>query len=159
MKYRIPNKNEDGWLVREEQRVYKSRAEGKLIRKRKRFRLIDAFAGAGGMTLGFSKSFGHAFDSVWANDFDECCVDTYNTNFGKHCVPGDIVDILNDPATHIPKADVVIGGPPCQGFSLLNKNREGDPRKAALAALLRTCSAVGSESLCYGERASAPRLV
>ena len=82
---------------------------------------IDAFAGAGGMTLGFSKSFGHAFDSVWANDFDECCVDTYNANLGKHCVPGDIVDILNDPATHIPKADVVIGGPPCQGFSLLDR--------------------------------------
>ena len=57
------------WLVREEQRVYESRTEGKLARKRKRFRLIDAFAGAGGMTLGFSKSFGHAFDSVWANDF------------------------------------------------------------------------------------------
>lgn len=112
MKYHL-GKNDGGWLIREEQRVYKSRAEGKLARKRKRFRLIDVFAGAGGMTLGFSKSFGHAFDSVWANDFDGCCVDTYNANFGKHCVPGDIVDILNDPATRIPKADVVIGGPPC----------------------------------------------
>ena len=128
MKYHL-SKNDGGWLVREEQRVYKSRAEGKLARKRKRFRLIDVFAGAGGMTLGFSKSFGHTFDSVWANDFDECCVDTYNANFGNHCVEGDIVDILNDPAARIPKTDVVICGPPCQGFSLLNKNREGDPRK------------------------------
>ena len=129
MKYKPERKTDDHWIVREEQRVYKSRTEGKLARKRKRFRLIDAFAGAGGMTLGFSKRFGHSFDSVWANDFNNYCVETYSTNFGGHCLSGDIVDILNDPSVKIPGADVVIGGPPCQGFSLLNKNRQGDPRK------------------------------
>ena len=129
MKYIDESDIDKKWLVREEQRVYENRTDGKLARKRKRFHLIDAFAGAGGMTLGFSKSFGHAFDSVWANDFNEYCVETYNTNFGEHCLPGDIVDILNDSSVSIPQADVVIGGPPCQGFSLLNKNREGDPRK------------------------------
>jgi len=81
------------------------------------------------MTLGFTSRFGHTFDPVWGNDFDNACVETYNANFGHHCVPGDIVDILNDPKTKIPRAEVVIGGPPCQGFSLLNKQREGDPRK------------------------------
>ena len=129
MKYMDEGDIDKKWLVREEQRIYENRTDGKLARKRKRFRLIDAFAGAGGMTLGFSKSFGHAFDSVWANDFNEYCVETYNNNFGEHCLSGDIVDILNDSSVSIPQADVVIGGPPCQGFSLLNKNREGDPRK------------------------------
>ena len=129
MKYEQDGKIDDQWLVREEERVYECRTEGKLASKRRRFRLIDAFSGAGGMTLGFSERFGHAFDSVWANDFNSYCVETYNANFGAHCLPGDIVDILNDPSITIPKADVVIGGPPCQGFSLLNKMREGDPRK------------------------------
>ena len=96
---------------------------------RDRFRLIDLFAGAGGMTLGFTEAFGHPFEPVWANDFNEHAAATYNANFGEHCVAGDIVDLLEDPATEIPRADVVIGGPPCQGFSLLNKGREGDPRK------------------------------
>lgn len=127
MTYEI--KKNVGWFVREEQKIYEIRGEGVLARKRKRFRLIDVFAGAGGMTLGFSKIFGHAFDSVWANDFNADCVRTYQKNFGDHCVLGDIVHILNDSAVKIPLADVVIGGPPCQGFSLLNKNRHGDPRK------------------------------
>lgn len=123
------NRKDSEWLPREEEKTYEARVKGILARKRKRFRLIDAFAGAGGMTLGFSKMSGHAFDSVWANDFNADCVQTYRRNFGDHCLLGDIVDILDNPGTEIPRADVVIGGPPCQGFSLLNKNRESDPRK------------------------------
>ena len=55
--------------------------------------------------------------------------ESYNANFGNHCVAGDINDLLNDPGFQLPMADLVIGGPPCQGFSLLNKNRAEDPRK------------------------------
>jgi DNA (cytosine-5)-methyltransferase 1 len=90
-------------------------------------RLIDAFSGAGGMTLGFVSS--GRFRPVWANDFDEDAVATYNKNFGPHCIYGDILDLLSDPKIKIPKADIVIGGPPCQGFSLLNKERDEDCRK------------------------------
>lgn len=72
---------------------------------------------------------GHPFRSVWANDFNRYCTESYNANFGDHCVFGDIVELLEDTEKPVPKADVVIGGPPCQGFSLLNKGRAVDLRK------------------------------
>lgn len=96
----------------------------------KNYKLIDLFCGAGGLSLGFSNLFGHHFEPVWANDFNQYAATTYNKNYGNHCVVGDIVDILNDPRTQIPAADVVIGGPPCQGFSLLNRKRTGDVRRS-----------------------------
>ncbi len=93
------------------------------------YKVIDLFCGAGGMSLGFSEIFGNNFTSVWANDNNSDAVKTYRANFGDHCYVGDIVDLLADNKTIIPSADVVIGGPPCQGFSLLNKKRDGDPRR------------------------------
>lgn len=93
------------------------------------YKAIDLFAGAGGLTEGFREAFEDRLEPVWANDSNRFAVDTYNRNFGPHCVSGDILDMLNSSNVHIPAADIVMGGPPCQGFSLLNKNRDGDPRK------------------------------
>lgn len=122
-------KNEyEAQLVKEDETIYLVRSSNRPLSHYRRFKLIDLFSGAGGMTLGFTKACGHNFEPIWANDFNKHCVDTYNLNFGNHCVLGDIEDILADPNIEIPQADVVIGGPPCQGFSLLNKNRNGDPR-------------------------------
>lgn len=93
-------------------------------------RLIDLFSGAGGMTLGFTDTrFGGGFNSVCALDNDAAATQTYAANFGDHAVCGDIEDWVRD-QTNVPSADVVIGGPPCQGFSLLNKQRSGDLRRA-----------------------------
>ncbi|MCD4655159.1 DNA cytosine methyltransferase [bacterium] len=117
-------------LLKEDELIYESRLSGSAQTKTELYKVIDLFCGAGGMSLGFSESFGQPFRSVWANDFNKYCADTYNHNFGNHCVSGDIVSLLKDPSIDIPQADVVIGGPPCQGFSLLNKNRENDSRKA-----------------------------
>ncbi len=131
-------------LLREDEAAYKSRTLGTSLSNSKRYRLIDLFCGAGGMSLGFSEAFGQPFTSVWANDFNEFCANTYNANFGPHCVVGDIVQILDEGKVEIPTADVVIGGPPCQGFSLLNKNRKNDPRKELWRPYLEVVERAGA---------------
>ncbi|HPQ69217.1 MAG TPA: DNA cytosine methyltransferase [bacterium] len=105
------------------------RLRNELLKQNNQYRLIDLFCGAGGLTLGFSNFFGHNFLPLWANDINAYAAASYNLNFGNHCTTRDINELLLQKEFKIPKADVVIGGPPCQGFSLLNKNRKGDPRK------------------------------
>lgn len=99
------------------------------MKKNPSYRLIDLFAGGGGLTEGFREVFGAQLIPVWANDNNTWAAKTYNANFGEHCVHGDIVELLADSQIEVPHADIVVGGPPCQGFSLLNRNRKGDLRK------------------------------
>lgn len=107
-------------------------------------RIISFFSGAGGMDLGFQLA-GH--EVVWSNDFDKDAVRTYNENIGRYVghesILGDITKILDIPDEEInkliPDADVVIGGFPCQGFSIANVNRnmEDDERNFLYLELLR----------------------
>lgn len=81
------------------------------------------------MTLGFTDPrFCGGFESVLSIDNDRAAVETHSRNFSGKSVFSEIENWLK--ANKVPKADVVIGGPPCQGFSLLNKNRAGDDRRA-----------------------------
>ena len=101
----------------------------------RKYRVADLFCGAGGFTAGLIRT--GRFEPVFANDFNRWAVDTYNYNFGEHCVGGDINALLERKDHELPAADLVIGGPPCQGFSLLNKKREGDPRKELWRAYMQ----------------------
>jgi DNA (cytosine-5)-methyltransferase 1 len=84
--------------------------------------LIDLFAGCGGMTRGFHDS--RRFKPVFAVECDPDAAETYRLNFGDHVAEVPIEDVAV-----FPSADIIIGGPPCQGFSPLNRDAVGFERR------------------------------
>jgi DNA (cytosine-5)-methyltransferase 1 len=87
--------------------------------------VVDLFAGCGGLTQGFHLT--GRFRTVGAVEFDHAAASTYAANFGSDNVhQGDIKDWVK--RDDLPAAHLVIGGPPCQGFSTLGKRELADPR-------------------------------
>lgn len=82
--------------------------------------LIDLFAGAGGLSRGFLDA---GIEPVYAVEHDKSAGATYVQNFGNHCYVGDIQDVRT-----FREADVIIGGPPCQGFSPLGHTKDDQAR-------------------------------
>ena len=103
------------------------------MKKEKKYKVISLFSGAGGMDLGFINS---GFDIVWANDFFKEAVESYKNNIGDHIILGDITKI---PSNKMPDdVDLVIGGFPCQGFSVANNKRSmKDERNFLYKEMLR----------------------
>ncbi len=86
----------------------------KLIRcMEKEFRTIDLFAGVGGIRLGFEKA---GFKTVFANDFDKTCKETYDLNFNEPKLTIEDINKLDIKA--LPEFDLLLGGFPCQAFSI-----------------------------------------
>lgn len=86
------------------------------------YRVVSLFSGGGGLDLGFKQA---GFNIVWAIDNNPNAVATYRENIGDHIVCADITKIS---ASDIPDCDIVIGGPPCQSFSLSGKRNTEDAR-------------------------------
>lgn len=93
--------------------------------------VVDFFCGAGGMSLGFHQN---NFKILIANDIESVCTTTYSFNHYEipkdRIITGDIKEIVNNVDTYVnEEVDVIIGGPPCQGFSMANRQRViDDPR-------------------------------
>lgn len=98
-------------------------------------RVLDLFAGAGGLTLGFHLA-SDRFRTVGAVELDPAAAATYARNFGPLAYAGDIRDWLESGPT--PAADVVLGGPPCQGFSTIGKRDRSDLRNTLWRPYLET---------------------
>lgn len=85
-------------------------------------RTLDLFAGAGGMSLGFERA-GVGFQCVSAIEIDPAAARTFKQNFGCPVFDGPIEEI-----DRFDSADVIVGGPPCQGFSPLGRDRDDESR-------------------------------
>lgn len=97
-----------------------------------RLSVVSLFSGAGGIDLGLKQA---GLDIVWAVDNDPDSVETYRKNIGDHIICADITDVRSE---DIPKADIVIGGFPCQGFSMANRYRNTeDTRNTLYLEMLR----------------------
>ncbi|MES2371880.1 MAG: DNA (cytosine-5-)-methyltransferase [Bacteroidota bacterium] len=102
------------------------------ISVKKSLKTVSLFSGCGGFDEGFiggfsvfanrhKKSFSkNPFDVIWANDIDKDAVESYKENIGDHIR---LLDINNIPNEEIPSCDIVIGGFPCQDFSIAGKRK------------------------------------
>jgi DNA (cytosine-5)-methyltransferase 1 len=103
-----------------------------------RFGFIDLFSGAGGFTLGLERAGGDA--ASFAVESDPDCARTFTTNFpAATMMEKDIQTIRYDRRRRI---DVAVAGPPCQGFSTLNRKRDGDPRNLLYNEVIRCTDAL-----------------
>lgn len=89
-------------------------------------RVVSLFSGIGGLDKGFIDA---GYDVVWANDFDKFAVQTYNANFKN---PALLADITTFPINAIPEFDVLIGGFPCQPFSMMGQQKGFEDTRGTL---------------------------
>jgi DNA (cytosine-5)-methyltransferase 1 len=84
--------------------------------------VLDLFCGAGGLSLGFTQA---GFKIIRAIDNNEEALQTYHANLGSHVLKQDLLQ-----ATSLPQTTVIIGGPPCQGFSSAGLRQRNDHRNS-----------------------------
>jgi len=88
-------------------------------------KLIDLFSGIGGLSIGFKKA---GFQPLLGIDNERNIAKAYENNLRVPCILADIqnidgADILREIGHKTKKIDIIVGGPPCQGFSIANRKR------------------------------------
>lgn len=104
--------------------------------KKNKIKVVGLFSGCGGLDLGFKQA---GYDIIWANDILKDACETYKLNIGNHIINEDITKINLET---IPSADVIIGGPPCQGFSGIGKRDPNDDRSALVYSYLEVVNRI-----------------
>lgn len=104
-----------------------------------RLSAIDIFAGAGGLSLGLHQA---GFEVLFANDIDPAAARTYSCNFPGRVELGDIADLGANDVLRIAglsagECDLLVGGPPCQGFSVQRRGPDEDARSLLILDYLR----------------------
>lgn len=105
----------------------------------KELTFIDLFAGCGGLTKGFEDA---GFKVVGFVEHDKSAAETHKANFPNSELLGEDITKINDSRileikNKIGEVDCIIGGPPCQGFSLMGKRNGHDPRNSLFLDFLR----------------------
>lgn len=89
-------------------------------------KVVSFFSGIGGLDQGFIEA---GYDVIWANDFDKYACQTYAANYNHTIVCGDINEI---PLEEIPDCDVIVGGFPCQPFSMMGEQKGFEDARGTL---------------------------
>lgn len=95
--------------------------------------VVDLFCGAGGLSAGFQRA---GFVVSRAVDHAPAAIETYRRNLGPHATCQEITEGID-----LPRAAVIAGGPPCQGFSSAGQRRSGDRRNTLVALFARIVAA------------------
>lgn len=95
---------------------------------------VSLFSGAGGMDVGFEKA---GIDVVFANELDKISAQTYSTNHPNTEIVVDDINNIYDRLESYAGTDIVFGGPPCQGFSVIGKMNPEDERSQLIWSFLK----------------------